>query len=161
MENFRNNDISLFLKFSIYGKLILKLVSYGFLCWIYWQIQRLIKNWYWTSQNCGFGAVAKISQNHDLLTHRLSLSDFQIQQKGRRKSIWWSSLDYKHNTGKNFCCHRNWAQWDRIHDINAELPKRDALSLFNFLVSGGGSTLTFHFFYLFCFGRPLEPISII
>ena len=59
------------------------------------------------------------------------------------ESQWWSSLDYKHNTGKNFCCHRN---WNRIHDINAEFSKRDALSLFNFLANGGGSTLTFQLF---------------
>ena len=56
------------------------------------------------------------------------------------ESQWWSSLDYKHNTGKNFCCHRN---WDRIHDINAEFSKPDALLFFNFLANGGGSTLTF------------------
>ena len=62
------------------------------------------------------------------------------------ESQWWKSLDYKHNTGKNFCCHRN---WDRIHDINAEFPKRDALSLLNFLVIGGSSTLTFQLFIFF------------
>ena len=67
------------------------------------------------------------------------------------ESQWWSFLDYKHNTGKNFCLHRNWAQWDRIHDINAEFPKPDALSLFNFIVRGGGSTLTFQLFIFLVF----------